>query len=91
MRFFQYLESSTQQEKDEVEFSLKTMYNQLLEDENERFMQVFLFGSIPNDAYYKARENHRESVGKLAAIQGVFEILHIPYEAGVRFDDVTKQ
>jgi hypothetical protein len=79
--FFKYLEESTWQERESIANELKTMYNRILDDEQEYFALV-------REEKKGSKNSHKylEVVARLGTIQGIFEILHIDYEYGERFD-----
>lgn len=78
--FFDYIEHSTWQEKDEIADELKAMYNRILEDEQELFADV---RDSKRDG--KAKHRYLEAVQRVGTIQGVFDILHIEFECGRKF------
>lgn len=79
---FAYFETTSRQEREGIAIQLQTMYNAVLTEENKAFSALRSAGP---KAYPTAQIAHAESVGKLAAIQGIFEILGIKYEAGTPF------
>ena len=81
--FFEYLECSTRQEKEEIANELKAFYNTLVGLENEYFMRA-----RASKKRGKAYIDYIELVQRIGTLQRVFEILHIDYEIGTPFDDV---
>lgn len=79
---FAHFETTSRQEREEIAAQLRTMYNAILTGENETF--AALRGATPG-TYPTAQIAHAENIGKLAAVQGVFEILGIEYEPGQPF------
>lgn len=82
--FFYYLETSTAKEKEEIANELKQFYNTLLD--------------LEKDAFSRARQNKRttkdkiryfEIIQQIGTLQAVFEILHIDFEMGAPFEDVS--
>lgn len=72
---FRYYDESTWQEREGTALELKRYYNTLLANERE------LYGTRNGVAY-------AEALAKVAALQGVFEILHIDYEPDTLFEGV---
>jgi hypothetical protein len=70
--FFEYLETSTQQERQEIGEKIKQLYFDAIKDEQETFAK-----HIRNRKSTKARQNHFESVQRLGAIGDVLELLGI--------------
>lgn len=79
---FAHFETSSRWEREEIAAQLQTMYNAILTRENETFSA--LRRATP-EVYPAAQIIHAECIGKLGAIQGVFEILGIEYESGQPF------
>lgn len=79
---FAHFETTFRQEREEIAAQLRTMYNAILTGENETFSTL---REATPEAYPAAQIAHAESIGKLGAIQGVFEILGIEYEPGQPF------
>ena len=69
---FDYLETSSNQEKDEIAKNLKELYLGALKDENETFA-----AHRANKNSGNARAAYFESIQRLGAILDVFEILGI--------------
>ena len=79
---FSHFETTSRQEREEIAAQLRTMYNAIITAENETFS---ILREATPDTYPAAQIAYAESIGKLAAVQGVFQILGIEYEPGKPF------
>lgn len=73
---FKYYNESTWQEREAIALELKRYYNTLLAQERE------LYRMHGNAVTYA------ETIAKVAALQGAFEIMHIDYEIDTPFEGV---
>ena len=69
---FDYLETSSTKEKDEIQKALKELYINALKDERETFAKA-----RENKKSHIAKASYLESVQRLGAILDVFEVLGI--------------
>ena len=76
--FFQQLETSSAQERQQIAYNLKQLYNHWYHEENETFAE--LMRSKKGKAYNNAQRRYIAAVSKLGAIQAVF------VELGIEFD-----
>ena len=76
--FFEYLETSTWQERKTIETELKELYNGALKD------MLYCFSLI--NIKRNAKNDYLEAVQRVGAIEQVFDILHIEYENGNFFE-----
>lgn len=72
--FFDYLETSTQKERDEMAQELKKAYFEILEDERETFAKV-----RQNRRSTKARADYLEAVQRVGTAQQFFDILRVDW------------
>lgn len=70
--FFEYLETSTHQERHEIGEKLKQLYFDAMKDQQETFLE-----HRRNRKSTKARQNYFESVQRLGAISDVLELLGV--------------
>lgn len=70
--FFEYLETSTHQERHEIGENIKQLYFDAIKDEQETFAE-----HRRNRKSTKARQNYFESVQRLGAIGDVLELLGV--------------
>lgn len=74
---FDYLDACTWQEKIAISDELKELYNKVLKNENDAFT-ARQRNEISGAAY-------DGKIYALGILQATFEILHIPYDAGLQF------
>jgi hypothetical protein len=79
--FFDYLERSTQQERETIANTIKAMYNELLTDENE-----FYTLAREEKKGRRYREKYVEVIGKIGIMQRIFDILHVDVDPNKPFD-----
>ena len=70
--FFEYLETSTQQERHEIGEKIKNLYFEAYKDLQETFVE-----HRRNRKSTKARQNYFESVQRFGAISEVLEVLGV--------------
>lgn len=73
--FFDYLETSTHQERQAIAEELKALFFGALDDEAETFSKA-----RQDKKSHKAREAYLESVQRVGALLDVFDVLHIDAE-----------
>lgn len=71
-KFFDYLETSTQAEREQIAQELKNLYFSAISDELEAFQRY-----RENKRSAKARLEHSETVHRLAAMCDIFGVLGI--------------
>lgn len=71
MEFFKHLETCSKQERDDIAAELVRMYNTAIDREAEMFRAASPY-------------EYAEQVGKLAMIQGVFDVLGIEFTPDVK-------
>lgn len=76
--FFQQLETSNAQERQQIADNLKRLYNRWYQEENETFAEMRT--SKNGKAYNNAQRRYIAAVSKLGAAQAVFA------ELGIEFD-----
>lgn len=76
--FFQQLETSSAQERQQIADNLKRLYNRWYLEENETFMEMRT--AKKGKAYNNAQRRYIAAVSKLGAVQAVFT------ELGIEFD-----
>lgn len=76
--FFDRFETSSQAEREEMEYNLKNLFNQFWLAEGEAYSALRL--ARGTDEYHTAQQNYCYAIGKLGAIQSVF------HELGIEFD-----
>lgn len=76
---FEYFETTSRLEREEIAASLRRMYNAILEQEAEAWAKPQTLS---------AKLDLAEAIGKLGTIQGIFEVLGIPFEYGRKFEEV---
>lgn len=76
--FFEYLETSTWQERKTIETELKELYNGALKDMQYCYSLV--------NIKRNAKKDYLEAVQRYATIEQMFDILHIEYESGNFFE-----
>lgn len=76
--FFQQLETSSAQERQQIADNLKRLYNRWYQEENETFAE--LRTAAKGKAYNEAQRRYIAAVSKLGAVQAVFA------ELGIEFD-----
>ena len=74
---FEYFETASRQERDEIAANLERLYKDYRDAENKTFLDM---RSAAKREYNNAQKNYLYALGKLAAIQTVFYELHIPFE-----------
>lgn len=76
--FFQQLETSSAQERQQIADNLKRLYNRWYQEENETFAEMRT--AKKGKAYNEAQRRYIAAVSKLGAVQAVFA------ELGIEFD-----
>ena len=76
--FFQQLETSSAQERQQIADNLKRLYNRWYQEENETFAEMRT--AKKGKAYNEAQRRYIAAVSKLGAVQAVFT------ELGIEFD-----
>lgn len=76
--FFQQLETSNAQERQQIADNLKRLYNRWYQEENETFAEMRT--AKKGKAYNEAQRRYIAAVSKLGAVQAVFT------ELGIEFD-----
>ena len=76
--FFQQLETSSAQERQQIADNLKRLYNRWYQEENETFAEMRT--AKKGKAYNDAQRRYIAAVSKLGAVQAVFA------ELGIEFD-----
>lgn len=76
--FFQQLETSSAQERQQIADNLKRLYNRWYQEENETFAEMRT--AKKGKAYNEAQRRYIAAVSKLGAVQAVFA------EMGIEFD-----
>lgn len=76
--FFQQLETSSAQERQQIADNLKRLYNSWYQEENETFAEMRT--AKKGKAYNEAQRRYIAAVSKLGAVQAVFA------ELGIEFD-----
>lgn len=76
--FFQQLETSSAQERQQIADNLKRLYNRWYQEENETFTEMRT--AKKGKAYNEAQRRYIAAVSKLGAVQAVFA------ELGIEFD-----
>lgn len=76
--FFQQLETSNAQERQQIADNLKRLYNRWYQEENETFAEMRT--AKKGKAYKEAQRRYIAAVSKLGAVQAVFT------ELGIEFD-----
>ena len=76
--FFQQLETSSAQERQQIADNLKRIYNRWYQEENETFAEMRT--AKKGKAYNEAQRRYIAAVSKLGAVQAVFT------ELGIEFD-----
>ena len=76
--FFQQLETSNAQERQQIADNLKRLYNRWYQEENETFAEMRT--AKKGKAYNNAQRRYIAAVSKLGAVQAVFT------ELGIEFD-----
>ena len=76
--FFQQLETSSAQERQQIADTLTQPYNRWYQEENETFIEMWT--SKKGKAYNEAQRRYIAAVSKLGAVQAVFA------ELGIEFD-----
>ena len=76
--FFQQLETSSAQERQQIADNLKRLYNSWYHEENETFAEMRT--AKKGKAYNEAQRRYIAAVSKLGAVQAVFA------ELGIEFD-----
>ena len=76
--FFQQLETSSAQERQQIADNLKRLYNRWYKEENETFAEMRT--AKKGKAYNEAQLRYIAAVSKLGAVQAVFA------ELGIEFD-----
>ena len=76
--FFQQLETSSAQERQQIANNLKRLYNSWYQEENETFAEMRT--AKKGKAYNEAKRRYIAAVSKLGAVQAVFA------ELGIEFD-----
>lgn len=77
-RFFQQLETSSAQDRQQIADNLKRLYNRWYQEENETFAEMRT--AKKGKAYNEAQRRYIAAVSKLGAVQAVFA------ELGIEFD-----
>lgn len=80
--FFQQLETSSAQERQQIADNLKRLYNRWYQEENETFAEIRT--AKKGKAYNEAQRRYIAAVSKLGAVQAVFT------ELGIEFDGLFK-
>ena len=70
---FTYFESTNRQERESIATAIKNMYDACLRAENEAYARLREQDTRHNQTAYA------EAIGKVGAIQGMFELLRIPF------------
>ena len=76
--FFQQLETSNAQERQQIADNLKRLYNRWYQEENETFAEMRT--AKKGKAYNEAQRRYIAAISKLGAVQAVFA------ELGIEFD-----
>lgn len=76
--FFQQLETSSAQERQQIADNLKRLYNRWYQEENKTFAEMRT--AKKGKAYNEAQRRYIAAVSKLGAVQAVFT------ELGIEFD-----
>lgn len=76
--FFQQLETSSAQERQQIADNLKRLYNRWYQEENETFGEMRT--AKKGKEYNEAQRRYIAAVSKLGAVQAVFS------ELGIEFD-----
>ena len=76
--FFQQLETSSAQERQQIADNLKRLYNRWYQEENETFAEMRT--AKKGKAYNESQRRYIAAVSKLGAVQAVFT------ELGIEFD-----
>ena len=76
--FFQQLETSNAQERQQIADNLKRLYNRWYQEENETFAEMRT--AKKGKAYNEAQRRYIAAISKLGAVQAVFAELGIEFE-----------
>ena len=76
--FFQQLETSSAQERQQIAENLKRLYNRWYQEENETFAEMLT--AKKGKAYNEAQRRYIAAISKLGSVQAVFA------ELGIEFD-----
>lgn len=80
--FFQQLETSSAQERQQIADNLKRLYNRWYQEENETFAEMRT--AKKGKEYNEAQRRYIAAVSKLGAVQAVFA------ELGIKFDGLCE-
>ena len=75
--FFQQLETSSAQERQQIADNLKRLYNRWYQEENETFAEMRT--AKKGKAYNEAQRRYIAAVSKLGAVQAVFAEMGIEF------------
>lgn len=76
---FEHFETLSRQERESIATELVYMYNAAIDNEHETYATL---RQAPKREYHSAQSNYFEALGKLSMLQGVFDLLGIPFECG---------
>ena len=81
---FKYYLESTEQEREAMEAELKQMYNDALDAENSLYIDAI--SRCGDQEHARRVKGYQTALTRLGTLQGVFEVLHVDYEPGKKFD-----
>lgn len=79
INLFEHFETLNRQERESIATELVYMYNAAIDNEHETYATL---RRATKPEYHSAQANYYEAIGKLSMLQGVFDLLGIPFECG---------